>query len=229
MLSEASFRSLQNYRRHDELRITSPNPCLWVLEQITSFADFAPWRPHSNGIVPEENGIGPHCVIVCDDGQLVVGLSFVAPRGKEEQSKHHSSVRLTNIFPQTVGSISVEQYNTILRTFVRDFKNHLRSRKLPMNVRHSVFQLSLNNAVPSPKTRAALKVYLRGHPLTFHPSDVENLDEFIRCAHRFHARVDVDALCAYLVCEKHWPKSAVEVARERIVVGSQILKSKNVY
>lgn len=204
--------------RHHELRLTSPRPAVWLLRQALRFAaNTDHWRPHSNGIVPEGMGIGPHCVLMYTRRTPVACVALAAA------GKSPHAVRLTNIFPGESGYIPPQEYNLIAARFAKDFRNYIRRKGLPIRLRLFVFRLSLETAIPSKKCRKYFQSYLQGHPLTFHPSDVDSLDQFICALHRYHATPDLDALVAFLTEHRQWPASAAETVRSRILIGSKVL------
>jgi hypothetical protein len=95
--------------------------------------------------------------------------------------------------------------------------------RLSIRVHLLVFRLSLEAAIPSKKCREYFRSYLAGYPLTFHPSDVDRLDQFVCALHRYHATPDLDALVAFLIEHRQWPQPAAEIVRNRILIGSKIL------
>ena len=205
-------------KRHHELRLTSPRPAVWLLRQTLRFAaNTDHWRPHPNGIIPEGMGIGPHCVVIYTQRKPVACVALVATG----RSPH--AVRLTNIFPGESGYIPPNEYNLIAERLVKDFRHYVRRKRLPIKFCLSVFRLSLETAIPSKKCRDYFQSYLAGDPLTFHPSDIHSLDQFICALHRHHATPDLDALVAFLIERRRWPASAAEIVRNRILIGSKVL------
>jgi len=204
--------------RHHELRLTSPRPAVWLLRQALRFAaNTDHWCPHPNGIVPEGMGVGPHCVVIYTQRKTVACVALVAT------GESPRAVRLTNIFPGESGHITPHEYNLIAERFVKDFRNYVRRKRLPVKLSLSVFRLSLETAIPSKKCREYFQSYLAGYPLTFHPSDIDSLDQFICALHRYHATPDLDALVAFLTEHRQWPASAAEIVRSRILIGSKVL------
>jgi len=137
--------------------------------------------------------------------------------------KSPRAVRLTNIFPGESGYIPPQEYNLIAERFVKDFQNYIRRKRLPVRLYLAVFRLSLETAIPSKKCREYFQSYLAGYPLTFHPSDIDSLDQFICALHRYHATPDLDALVAFLTEHRQWPAFAAEIVRSRILIGSKVL------
>jgi hypothetical protein len=129
----------------------------------------------------------------------------------------------TNIFPGESGYLPPTESNRIAERFVKDFCNYVRGSRLPIKVHLSVFRLSLETAISSKKCREYFRRYLAGYPLTFHPSDMDSLDQFICALHRYHATPDLDALVAFLIEHHQWPASAAEIVRTRILIGSKVL------
>lgn len=207
--------------RHHELRLTSKRGSSWILRQALRFASQSVgWLPHPNGIVPAGGGIGPHCVLIYTERKPTACVALVTNHRSPE-----SSVRLTNVFPSESGYIPPLEYNSIVKRFVKDFRSFIRHNRIEITPRLSTFRLSLETAIPSHRCRALFESYLRHYPLTFHPSDIHNLDQFICGVHRHNAKIDTDTLLAYLIEQRQWPKAAAEIVLQRILVGSSILRA----
>ena len=211
--------------RHHELRLGAKRGSLWILRQALEFASKSKgWRPHPNGIVPAGGGIGPHCVVLYTQRKPVACVAVVTnPEAPE------TSVRLTNVFPGECGHIPPTEYNSIVERFLKDFRAFLRKNKIVITSKLTKFKLSLETAIPSAKCRALFQSYLSQFPLTCHPCDIDNLDQFICAAHRYQAKIDTDALVSYLTEQRNWPEPAANIVLQRILVGSSILRAYTRY
>ena len=206
-------------QRHHEVRLSSPT--LQAREILRACLRFATqtqdWEPHPNGLEEHDKLIGLYCLVI-HTGKPASALALVADH------KNSRAVTITNIVPQNVHHLMVTQYNQVAQRFVSDFRLFVQRQRLGVRIKLTVFKLSLQTAIPSPKCREFFERYLHGHPLSFHPSDVGRLDTFICALHRYRGRVDLEALCAYLVSQRQWKTEDAQTIGQRIQIGLEVLK-----
>lgn len=205
-------------QRHHEVHLSSRTlPARDILLACLRFAKVSDgWEPHPSGLHKGDSCIGAHCMLV-HTGQPAAGVALVADH------KNPHAVNITNIVPRDIGQLTVTPYNRIAKRFVTDFRRFARRERLDVKIKVTVFKLSFETAIPSPRCREFFQRYLAHFPRSFHPCDMERLDTFICALHRFNGSVDLDALAAYLVTQRQWTREDARIVCERIRVGRDVL------
>lgn len=132
-------------------------------------------------------------------------------------------MRTTNIVPRDKDHLPLREYNIIAQRFYAEFSHYCRG-KIAVKVSITPEDRGLDAAICGAKCRRIFESYLRGHPLSFHPADIETLDTFTCAVHRYNSRCDTYAIGQYLKEDLGWKDRDAMFVEERIRVGLDILR-----
>lgn len=162
---------------------------------------------------------GPAAMILCLKQGFPSAAIALASRGKGQARR----LGVTNIVPTQGGQLSLDEYNSIAAAFVSDLKQYARKFKCGLTVLFKKAEKGLADIIPGKKTRKFLESYLHGHPLSFHPSDVQRLDVFICSLVWYGSKVSSHDVHDYLTDDLGWPREKAVFVRDRIETGLAVL------
>ena len=127
-----------------------------------------------------------------------------------------SSLKVTNIVPKEVGSLSRMQYNTILDEFVAHIARSAADR-LNLTIELTPDHLPITHWLSGDTARQLKSFSGAANKSTgsSHPSDFKRWTAFLIQAHREHTNLDTETLQRWLIEEEGWPEDrAVDLAKE---------------
>lgn len=136
-------------------------------------------------------------------------------------------IKVTNIFPQEPGQITVGQYNSALVDFYLRFL-HQAALEACLSVELSSDERTIEETF-HPEVMGRLKTFvfcaegLWSRPSWLHPCDQERLFAFLIEAHRRSNKVDHDLLRHWLENDRHWPPNKVDHLLCEIEFGADLL------
>ena len=140
-------------------------------------------------------------------------------------SNDGATMRVTNIIPQETSTIDTEIYNKFASDFTSDLQTFRIKTKAPIVVRCTKAVFTLEDILPSKKTRTLFKRFLDLHPTSYHPCDIRRLDAFICAAFRYcRSNLDCNHLQRYLIEVLRWKPEDAEWCCSRISTGLEILE-----
>lgn len=128
-----------------------------------------------------------------------------------------------NIVPSKSSVLSLKEYNDLAIRFVADLKRAPDYRSSGLRVQVTSGEVGLEEIIPGKKCRKFFLQYLNGYPLTYHGSDIQNLDVFICALYRFQAKVSPDDLSRYLTEDRGWAASDATWVCNRVRAGLELL------
>jgi len=128
-----------------------------------------------------------------------------------------------NIVPSKSSVLSLEEYNQLAARFVADLKRAPGYRSSGLRAQVTSGEFGLAEIIPGKECRQLFLRYLNGYPLTYHGSDIQNLDVFICALYRFHAKVSPDDVSRYLTEDRGWTASDATWVRNRVRAGLELL------
>lgn len=134
-----------------------------------------------------------------------------------------------NIFPQECGQITREEYNSAAALFVAALKAVPSFADSGWSASVTPDNVGLETVIPGKRCRDFFTAYLRGYPLTYHGSDIRNLDLFVCALHRYRAEVSPDRVRAYLIEDLGWKESDASWVQSRIRTGLDVLAADRVF
>jgi hypothetical protein len=145
-----------------------------------------------------------------------VVIALTAATGK--RLRFHSP----NIFPVKSGQISMSQANGVALRFGEQFAAaNFRGSGLRLAIGEET--VGLERIIGGERCRKYFLNYLQGFPLSYHGSDIANLDRFTCAVHRSHAKVSPDDLARYLIEDREWKETDAKWVRDRVRAGLEIL------
>lgn len=154
-------------------------------------------------------------------GEPGLPASAVALTLKGGQKRLH--FESPNIVPRQSSVLSLQEYNGLAARFVADLKRASGFRTSGLRAQVSSGEAGLADVVPGKECRKFFLNYLHGYPLTFHGSDIYNLDRFICAIGRFQCKVSPDDLARYLVEDRGWEARDANWVRDRVRAGLEII------
>lgn len=152
-----------------------------------------------------------------DDGLPAAIVALTARQGKRLR------LESPNIFPQQMGQLTFSEYNSLAERFVSDLTSVPEYARSGIKLRVSSDRIALEQLISSEKTRKLFLNYLHGYPLTFHGSDIANLDRFTCALFRYRAKVSPDNLAQFLIEDRGWTKANAHWVRDRVRTGLEVL------
>ena len=162
---------------------------------------------------------GPAAMMLCLKQGLPSATVALASRGK----KQVRCLGVTNIVPTQCGQLSLDEYNSIAAAFVSDLRRYARESKCGLTVLYKKPEKGLSDIISGKKTRESFERYLHGHPLSFHPTDIQRLDVFICSLVWYGSKVDSHDVHCYLINDLDWPRDKAAFVRDRIETGLAVL------
>lgn len=127
-----------------------------------------------------------------------------------------TSLKVTNIVPKEVGSLSRVQYNTILDEFVEHVARPVADR-LNLTIELTPDHLPITHWLSEDAARLLKSFSAAANKATgsSHPLDFSRWTAFLIQAHREHTNLDTETLQRWLIEEEGWPEDrAVDLAIE---------------
>lgn len=178
------------------------------------------WKFLAKQTADYQRGIdGPAAMILCQKQGLPSAAVALASRGKGQARR----LGVTNIVPTQCGQLSLDEYNSIAAAFVSDLRHYARESKCGLTVLFKNAERGLADIIPGRKTREFFERYLHGHPLSFHPSDIQRLDVFICSLVWYGSKVDSHDVHCHLINDLGWPRDKAAFVRDRIETGLAVL------
>ena len=153
---------------------------------------------------------------------LVVALTR---KGEGKRLRLHSP----NIFPQQSGQITMTEYNSAALRFVTDLRAVPGFARTGWTALVTSDNVGLAAIIPGKRCRDFFTAYLQGYPLTYHGSDIRNLDLFVCALHRYRANVSPDRIYAYLLEDLGWKDADAQWVGNRIRNGLEVLAANRVF
>ncbi len=136
-----------------------------------------------------------------------------------------ATMHIANIVPQAASEIDISTYNSFASDFASDLKSFSRAAKVPLRIRCTSAEFTLEDIIPAAKTRSLFERFLAHHPTSYHPCDIRRLDAFTCAAFRYCRRsLDCHRLQRYLVEVLHWSADDAEWCYNRITAGLEVLE-----
>ena len=185
------------------------------------------WWLDAKGSKSYTTGAGRPSYLIAYNGDttlppLVVALTL---NGGRKRLRFHSP----NIFPQQSGQITCEEYNAAAVLFVAALKATPGFDRSGWLANVTPDNVGLETIIPGKRCREFFTAYLHGYPLTYHGSDIRNLDLFICALHRFRADVSPDRVGAYLIEDRGWKEADAYWVRNRIRSGLEVLAANRAF
>lgn len=160
----------------------------------------------------------PSFLIQYKGDQTVPAVVLALTAGAGKRLRFHSP----NIFPVKTGQISMAQANAVAVRFGEEFAAaNFRGSGLRLEIGEAT--MGLEGIIGWERCRKFFLNYLHGYPLTYHGSDIANLDRFTCAVHRSHAKVSPDDLARYLIEDRGWKEMDAKWVRDRVRAGLEIL------
>ena len=153
------------------------------------------------------------------DARLPAAAVALTLRGGEKRLHFDSP----NIVPRTSGQLSLDEYNQIAARFVADLKQTTAYKNSGVRAFVSSGTIGLAEIISAKECRKFFMEYLNGFPLTYHGTDIRNLDRFICALYRFNAKVSPDDLGHYLAEDLGWDPVDAAWVRNRVRAGLELL------
>lgn len=185
------------------------------------------WRLDGKGSKSYTAGVERPSYLVAYEGDdtlppLVIALTM---SGGVKRIRFHSP----NIFPQRCGQITREEYNSAAVLFVAALKTVPAFACSGWSADVTPDNVGLEVVIPGKRCRDFFTAYLRGYPLTYHGSDIRNLDLFICALHRYRANVSPDRVGAYLMEDLGWKEADARWVKTRIRTGLEVLATDRAF
>ncbi|MGC2223687.1 MAG: hypothetical protein WA624_15710 [Methylocella sp.] len=136
-------------------------------------------------------------------------------------------IKVTNIFPQESGQITVHQYNSALVDFYLRFL-HAAAFEAGLSVELSSDERSIEEAF-HPEVLGRLKTFvfcaegLWSRPSWLHPFDQKRLFAFLIEAQRHSNKIDTGLFRHWLENDRHWPSNKVDQLLAEVEFGADLL------
>lgn len=139
-------------------------------------------------------------------------------------SKGQRSLVVTNVIPLVSRQLTVDEYNAVIVAFVELVRQSAKSTCRHIRVVMSKDCLTMDDVLPGGLCKKLFKRYLSAYPLSYHPNDIERLDQFTCALSRLGRTVfDLDAFQYLLIEEQNWPSRDAEWCRRRVEAGLAVL------
>lgn len=134
-----------------------------------------------------------------------------------------SQLRVTNVIPKQVSSLSHDEYNKILDSFYTDF---VETNNHNLHLEYSKETVELEDLGDS-EVVSALKLFSKAANKstgTSHPNDKERFQEFVILSHRKCSFIDIDIIERWLIEDGWEHKRAVDIIIE-YEIGISLLQA----
>jgi len=185
------------------------------------------WRLDAKGSRSYTAGAGRPSYLIAYDGDgtlppLVIALTM---SGGVKRIRFHSP----NIFPQECGQITREEYNLAAVLFVAALKMAPAFSGSGWSANVTPDSVGLETIIPGKRCRDFFTAYLHGYPLTYHGSDIRNLELFVCALHRYRADVSPDRVGSYLMEDLGWKEADASWVQSRIRTGLEVLAADRAF
>ncbi|GLR77318.1 hypothetical protein [Aliivibrio sifiae] len=156
------------------------------------------------------------CVFIYTSGESKLGIALCEVK--------EGYFRIVNVTSESVGSISIDEYNQAVTAFFNALKIWNKSNEIGLRVKISNTDPDLHEIITSPLARKAFETYLNNYPLSGHPADVSRLDQFICSIARYSRKeINWEYLKYYVQEREKWTDDNIESCFNRIFIGLEVI------
>ena len=138
--------------------------------------------------------------------------------------------KLINIVPRDISSISIDEYNAIVDSFVKEIRSYFRKNKCRVRTELSKGIITINDILPRQRAQKLLNDYINGSRFLHDQYDIEILQTLI-CDIDKYSRKDVNTeeLKRYLVTNENVPLDMADQCCRTIYEGLKLLEKRKRY
>lgn len=169
----------------------------------------------------EKTSIGPVARIIINKPELVPSIIVLAALKKDEEWE---KIYVANVIPQKSGvdRLSIDQYNAILNAFKGDVIDKAIAEAPNVKLEYWSSEYTIQDCIP--KTYNKFISWIKGFPLSYHQSDMENWYEFVSSLHNNGEELGLDDFENCLTQDYHWSCEDAEDFSSRLSDELELLK-----
>lgn len=138
--------------------------------------------------------------------------------------KRDNALYVANIIPLQKSALSLEEYNEVVVNSAKFIRVNARKKELHLSVVLSKQDVTLADIIPGHLCNRRFEVFLSMYPRSYHPLDIQRLDEFTCSLFSFKRKAfDLDAFEYLLVDELRWSGKEANWCRTRVEIGLDVL------